>query len=167
MRMIIRFRIRRYKASLIIGKVTDVKGVNSTLANGQHILMWEFDITDYEAVKSALKWAQGIHDLPQIHVSQSHPGGGFHAYCLARTAWIDSIAIIAGTNYIDPGYVSMCAMRGHWTLRLTDKGQGAPEFLETLPAERAEDVLSNELKSWVQYEVWSKTQQKVLDSEVL
>lgn len=155
MRLFLRKRIGKYKFSLSIGQVTDVKGVNSTLTNGGHVIMWDFDEPDYSKVERWLWGAQAFNGLPAIHVSQSHPGGGYHAYCLRRTNWMESIKIVAGTEGVDPGYISMCAMRGHWTLRLTDKGQGVPKFVATLPSGWPETVEPWELTSWVDYEVWS------------
>jgi len=157
MRISIKKRIGRVKASFIIGTITDVAGVNSNLSEGGHILMWEFDSLDLDEVKGWLWTVQAFHGLPAIHISQSHPGGGYHAYSLTRVQWLDSVHIISGTRGVDPGYVSMCAMRGHWTLRLSDKGQGVPRFICTLPSGHPEVASAWELTSWVDYEVWSNT----------
>lgn len=150
-------RIKRLKFSLVIGTITPVKGVNSILADGNHIIMWEFDETNYDTVWRWLWSAQAFHSLPSIHISRSHPEGGYHAYCFARVSWIESIAIVASTLGVDPGYISMCAMRGHWTLRLTDKGQGQPEHLGTLYSDYPQTVKAEELLSYVDYEAWTKS----------
>ena len=155
MRFTMRRRIGNFKFSLVMGTVRDVKGVNSSLHNGGHIIMWEFDEPDYTKVERWLWTTQAFHGLPAIHVSQSHPGGGYHAYCLKRVEWIESIAIVAKTEGVDPGYISMCAQRGHWTLRITDKGSGIPKFVATMPSGWPETVDPYELTSWVNYEVWS------------
>ena len=157
MRIAIRGRIKRLKFSLVVGTITSVKGVNSALADGNHIIMWEFDETDYETVWHWLWAAQAFHSLPHIYVSRSHPGGGYHAYCFTRVSWVKSIEIVASTQGVDPGYISMCAMRGHWTLRLTDKGQGQPEHLGILHSDHPQNVEAAELLSYVDYEVWTKS----------
>lgn len=156
MRIAIHGRIKRLKFSLVVGMITPVKGVNSALADGNHIIMWEFDETHYETMRRWLWAAQAFHSLPPIHVSRSHPGGGYHAYCFKRVSWVKSIEIVASTFGVDPGYISMCAMRGHWTLRLTDKGQGQPEYLASLDSSHPANVKAEELLSYVDYEVWTK-----------
>lgn len=155
MRFTIRQNIGRLKVSLMVGMVTKVRGINSELTDGNHIIMWEFDEPDERLVRQMLWAAQALHGLPAIHISQSHLGGGYHAYCLVRKTWIETIAIVASTRLVDPRYISMCAMRGHWTLRLTDKGEGRPRFIGTLPSGWPENVEIGELKSWVDYEVWT------------
>lgn len=140
--------------SLRVGRVGQVTGVNSTLKDGSHIIMWEFDDSDWSKVKRWLWASQAFHSLPTIYVSRSHPGGGFHAYCFKSVSWIESIAIVAKTQGVDPGYISMCCQRGHWTLRLTDKGQGAPEHFIDLASWHPETASKEDLLSIVQYESW-------------
>ncbi len=154
MRLSIRWKVKGIRFSLRIGRVSQVTGINSTLKDNSHIIMWEFDETDWRLVKRWLWASQAFHSLPAIYVSRSHPGGGFHAYCFQRVNWIDSIAIVAKTEGVDPGYISMCCQRGHWTLRLTDKGKGTPQYLTTLPSGHPETASKNDLLSVVQYESW-------------
>lgn len=158
MKYLKKITLGRLKISLAIGLVTKVQGVNSNLRNGQHMLMWEFDVTDFPKVRQWLWATQVFYGLPSIHIVRSHPGGGFHAYCWTSLNWIETINVVSGTYGVDPGYISMCAMRGHWTLRLTDKGQGAPDFLETLPGAYPDTSSPADLTSWVKYETWAKSQ---------
>lgn len=155
MRISVKRRIGRFKVSFVVGTITPVSGVNSQLHDGKHVLMWDFDSTDLAEVRQWLMQVQARYGLPAIHVSQSSIGGGYHAYSLTRLEWLESIHIVSGTKGIDPRYVSMCAMRGHWTLRLSDKGNGVPTFVGTLPSGHQENVTPQELTSWVNYEVWS------------
>ena len=115
------------------GLVTKVLGVNSNLKNGRHIIMWEFDETNGPEVEKALWAAQVCYRLPDIHIARSHPEGGFHAYCFKALSFVETLHIVSGTALVDPGYITLCAMRQHWTLRLSDKGQGQPEFEKILP----------------------------------
>lgn len=132
MRLNTKFRIGRYQVSIMAGPVTNVTGINSTLKDGQHIVMWEFDETEETFIKAALQAQMDIYGLPDIHIARSHPGGGFHAYSFRRCSFVESLHIVSGTPHVDPNYITLCAMRQHWTLRLTDKGQGQPEHLITL-----------------------------------
>ncbi len=129
-------------------------GINSELKNGKHVIMWEFDETKWEIVESALKLIQSEQGLSTIYVARSHDGGGFHAYCLLATSWVRSIHIVSGTLMVDPGYINMCAMRGHWTLRLTDKGLGAPKHYTQLFSAVKETASITDLKSYVKYEAY-------------
>lgn len=154
MRYLFRNRIRSWRIALSVGRVTDVKGINSELKDGKHIIMWEFDETHWEIVHGALSTAQRNFGLSTIYVARSHPGGGYHAYCLLAVNWIRSIHIVSGTALVDPGYINMCAMRGHWTLRLTDKGMGAPHHWMQLASFVEETAQIYDLKSYVQYEAF-------------
>ena len=146
-----KFRIGRFQVSLVVGLVTKVTGVNSNLKQGGHIIMWEFDETDKLAVLASLQAAQIFHSLPTIYVAESHPGGGFHAYCFVQMSFVHTLHVVSGTALVDPHYITMCAMRQHWTLRLTDKGQGQPEYTEALFSEVPELYGPNDLQSVVQY----------------
>ncbi len=160
MRVNKKIRIGRFQVSLMAGLVTKVQGINSNLKDGRHIVMWEFDETDKLAVLGSLQFAQVVHGLPNIYVAESHPGGGFHAYCFASMTFIKSLHIVSGTALVDPNYITMCAMRQHWTLRLTDKGQGQPEYTETLPSHFLESADYSDLVGMVEYHAYRKTKGK-------
>lgn len=152
MRILLRHRFGPYRAALSIGRVTDVQGVNSELADGQHCLMWEFDGSEFAPVYAALMGAQAAWALPRIIIARSHPEGGFHAYCFQRATWLRSLSIVASTDGVDPAWINLCAMRGHWTLRLTDKGQGAPLYHSALPSMVPDTCSMLDLVRYVKYE---------------
>jgi len=152
MRFLFRNRIGPYRIALSIGKVTDVEGINSNVVGGGHIVMWEFDITDYGEVWAALKTAQIEWNLPTITIARSHPDGGFHAYCFPWVTWLQSLSIVASTAHVDEAYINLCAMRNHWTLRITDKGQGAPQYLAMIPSAVEPLCSFLDLASHVKYE---------------
>lgn len=143
-----------WRFSVYIGRVTSVRGVNSSLSDGSHITMWEFDDPDLERAIDALLAAQYRYHLPHITICRSSEGGGYHAYCFLKSTWMRSVHIVSGTLGVDPGYISMCCMRQHWTLRLTDKGRGAPEIVAGLFSDRPNDASWQDLKSFVRYESW-------------
>lgn len=151
-----KFRIGRFQVSLMAGMVTKVTGVNSNLKDGNHIIMWEFDETDRTEVCWALQAVQGLFSLPDIHVAESHTGGGFHAYCFQALSFIETLHIVSGTFLVDPNYITMCAMRQHWTLRLTDKGQGAPQPTLTLPGLFKKTAEPDDLIGIVEYHAYQK-----------
>ena len=51
MRLNKKIRIGRFQVSLMAGLVTKVQGVNSNLKDKRHIIMWEFDETDYKLIE--------------------------------------------------------------------------------------------------------------------
>lgn len=156
MRLNLKFRIGRLDVQLRAGLGTKVTGVNSNLKDGRHIIMWEFDETDKLAVLAALQLAQTDFNLPDIHVAESHPGGGFHAYCFRSLTFVETLHIVSGTRLVDPHYITLCAMRQHWTLRLTSKGQGAPQYLETLSGTGAKTARPEDLVGIVEYRTYQK-----------
>ena len=153
MSKIIRRNIGPYKLSLYFGKTTKIQGINSNLTDGNHAIFWEFDGEEEAPVIAALRSVQARYRLPAIHLVRSHPGGGFHAYCF-KTPWVKTIHIVSGTNGIDPGYLSMCAIRQHWTLRVSDKGKGSPEFHSMLESKIPADCTEHDLATFVEYESW-------------
>lgn len=155
-----KFRIGRFQVSLMAGLVTKVTGINSNLKNGLHIVMWEFDETDKLAVLASLQATQIFHDLPNIYVAESHPGGGFHAYCFKALSFVETLHIVSGTALVDPHYITMCAMRQHWTLRLTNKGQGQPLYLETLVGPGQKTADQNDLIGIVEYHAYQKSRKE-------
>lgn len=152
MRFLFRHRFGPYRVALSIGRVTDVEGINSDLVSGGHIVMWEFDSPDDSAVRQALLMAQKQWDLPDIIMAQSHLGGGFHAYCFKRVTWLHSLSIVANTEGVDEAWINLCAMRNHWTLRLTDKGQGPPEYFGILHGHIPVNCSMLDLARHVKYE---------------
>ena len=156
MSKIIRRNIGPYKLSLYFGRTTEIQGINSNLADGNHAIFWEFDGEEEAPVIAALRSVQARYRLPAIHLVRSHPDGGYHAYCFKRTPGGRTIHIVSGTNGIDPGYLSMCAIRQHWTLRVSDKGKGSPEFHSMLESKIPADCTEHDLATFVEYESWKK-----------
>lgn len=154
MRFLGRLRLRDWRIVLSIGRVTRVQGVNSTLTDDNHMLMWEFDGTDIEPIKEALRRVQARYLLPNITIVQSHPDGGYHAYCWIRASFIQTVQIVSSTWGVDPGYITMCCARRHWTLRLTDKGQGEPSYSVNLPSLVPPESNTLDLLGGVHYEAY-------------
>lgn len=150
-----RGRIGHIRFSFVIRTVQNVQGITSSLGDGKHIIMWDFDKLPITAVVSYLAAAQNEFALPPIHIAQASTGDSFHAYCLCKASWLFSLHIVSGTKGIDPNYVSMAAWRQRWTLRLSDKGGGVPKWVCTLDSQWPEEATPADLKSWVDYEIWT------------
>jgi len=138
-----------------IGKLRLVAGINSTLRDGNHVLFWEFDDQSYPEVRGHLEGVQHDFALPDIVIFKASTMLSWHAMCFARLSWRTAITVVAATEGIDLLWFKMSLQRDHWTLRVTDKGNGAPEryaVLEGAPPE----ATHQELVSAVLYEAWQR-----------
>lgn len=68
MKFNIAIRLQDYYLRLRFGRIIKVMGINSNLKDGNHILMWEFDITDEKSVLKALRLVQREYNLSLIHI---------------------------------------------------------------------------------------------------
>lgn len=152
--MNLHLKFRSYRLDFSLAKRMPVLGANSNLADGMHILMWDFDNVSAEAVHEAL-WAQHHRwGLSKIHVLQSSVPGNYHAYCFTRTPWPKVLYILAGTEGIDKQFFKLGVMRGYMTLRFSDKPPTKISHVWTIPSGIAEDVGMNEIVSFEKY--WTK-----------
>lgn len=139
-----------------IGKRVTVEGINSQLADGNSALFWEFDGVGFDDVRNALKVAQTTFGLPPIHILKASEGESYHAVCLVKYTWLDALGAVAMTPHVDPDYVRLAAQRGHFTLRLTDKGQGEPYVCDTLPSFIPPSANIDDFVQAVRYGAWQR-----------
>ena len=156
MRFIIRTKIFGHDLYARCGKRVQVDGVNSTLSNGESVLFWEFDDTPYEAVLAALSDIQESYLLPPITLLMASVNTSWHATCWARIPWLRALSIVAQTEGVDPNYVRLAAQREHFTLRMTDKGRGAPKHFGVIDSNWLPSATPNDLISAVTYGAWVK-----------
>jgi hypothetical protein len=128
--------------------IRKVIGVNSTLPNGQHILMWDFDDIPLDVVEVALALIQDIYNLPNIYILNTGKVEHFIAYSFEALDWKDSIEIVAATPHIDRNYFKYGVYRDHWTLRVSPKEGRKPKLVKVLWSERPETASISELNSW-------------------
>lgn len=147
--MIIKIRIAHWRFTFTFAPVTDIIGVNSTLPEGDHICMWDFDDTTLHEVIDALNIVKYFYGLSNIYIFST--GKLFHyiAYCFKAFAWRDSVRIVASTNHVDPNFFKYGVYREHWTLRVTPKEGRKPKLVKILHSTIQEDVKISELNSWV------------------
>lgn len=150
--MIVKARIGNTKATLSVSKVEDVAGVNSMLGDKSHILMWDFDYTEKDAVIASLWWVQETFGLPRISVLKTSEEKGFHAYCFKRCSFQKACEILSTTEHIDINYFRMGAFRGYWTLRVSEKSGRSFELCDVLESKISEDVGLKDLKHFTMYD---------------
>ena len=115
----------RFRFDCSISKLADVDGINSNIfflgeANGNHILLWDFDNTPLQIVIDDLRCLQHLFDLPKIHIIESSPEH-YHAYCFSEQRKSEAIYILSLSPHIDQTYFKLGIIRGYWTLRITPK----------------------------------------------
>jgi len=159
--MIKRIDIGALRFTWSLNIVIKVIGVNSTLKDGSHILMWDFDYTDLEDIKQALRKVQTRYFLSDIHIFQTAPIDGYHAYCFTAVDWRRAIEILAATDGVDMKYLKWSVYRGRFTLRVSEKFGRYDFAVATLDGYQLPDCDRDDLRSWVLYETvggkeWSK-----------
>jgi len=159
--MIWKLRIGRWRFTFTMAPLTDVIGVNSNLPDGNHIVMWDFDETNFDDVFKTLLTVQRVYNLPKIYILETKKDTNYIAYCFKRTTWLKVVEIIAFTKGVDWNYFKYGVYRGNFTLRVGPKCGRKPKLVWTLVSSVPEDCSIKELKSWVRYETledgqWTK-----------
>jgi len=172
--LIKKWRVGRWRLTITIAPMADVIGVNSGLEDDNHILMWDFDDTDLDAVVTALLKVQRIYELPAIHILETKNNKNFMAYCFQRTPWRKGLAvyeddganrvsgfgrlprivveILAFTDGLDENYFKYGVYRRRFTLRVTPKSGREPKLIWTLVSDIPADCEIADLMRWTQYE---------------
>jgi len=139
-----------------LGKRVAVDGINSQLDSNDSVLFWEFDDTELSDVIFALRTAQLENSLPPVRILRASTNLSWHAVCMARRPWLKALAVVAATKGIDPEYVRLAAYRKHFTLRMSDKGQGAPRLAHVLESPVPDDVDVGDFIQGVRYMAWRR-----------
>jgi hypothetical protein len=150
--MIWQLRIGNWKFTFTFAQVTDVIGVNSTLPDCNHILMWDFDDVLLDNIEIILTNIQKRHKLPNIYILNSGKPLHYIAYCFARVPWRKAFGIIASTPFVDWNFIKYAAVRGHFTLRVSPKNGRKPRLVSILKSKHPESAQIRELRNWVKYE---------------
>lgn len=147
--MIIKIRICHWRFTWTFAPVTDVIGVNSTLPEGDHITMWDFDDVPFDIVYDSLLEVQCLNQLPNIYILNTGKADHYIAYCFKAVPWQKSVQIVAETMGVDHNFFKYGVYREHWTLRVTPKEGRKPKLVKILWSKIPEDCSIDELSSWV------------------
>lgn len=150
--MILSKTLGNIRITFTLAKVTKVIGVNSSLSDGKHIIMWDFDDTTLEEVKRQLTWVQSVFCLPEIRVVNTKPGVNFIAYCFKRCDWLEALKVVIYTSGVDKNFIKYSAYREHFTLRVTPKKVFPPQFAAIIKSDFKPDCSYKDLLSWVRYQ---------------
>jgi hypothetical protein len=150
--MIFKIRICNWRFTFTFAPVTNVEGVNSTLPEGDHIVMWDFDDVPIALVTNTLCLIQMAYGLPNIYILCTGTKDHYIAYCFKAMPWRCSVQVVASTDYVDPNFFKYGVYREHWTLRVSPKEGRRPHIVSTIYSDIPEDCSINELNSWTNYE---------------
>jgi len=150
--MIVKLTIGRWRFTFSMAPITRVIGVDSILPDGNHILMWDFDDISLDDVLTSLLEVQEIYCLPKIYIFETKPNSNYIAYCFKRVSWKKALEIVVSTRHVCMSFYKYGVMRDKFTLRVGPKCGRKPKLVAVLPSDFPEDVLIDELRSWVNYE---------------
>lgn len=105
----------------------------------KHILLWDFDDTNFDFVELELNRLMRKYELPQIYILQSSENH-YHAYCFASRTFQQVIHILSETKSLDFEYLRLGIVRGYYTLRFSDKENSKMRLMETLPSSFLEEM---------------------------
>jgi len=88
--MIKRLTIGDLRFTFSCARITKVVGVNSELADGNHILMWDFDDVPLDEVQDALMRVQTRYFLSEIVILETRKDKSYNALVLYQSAMAES-----------------------------------------------------------------------------
>ena len=150
--MMLRIRFGNWRFSIVLVPVIDVYGVNSKLADGKHILMWDYDEHTFETVLQDLQNTQNTYNLPNIYILQGSTSLKHHCYCFKRVTLKKAAEILAYTKYVDWRFLRFGMIRGEFTLRITPKFGSRPKLKYILTSATPEDCSLHDLKNFCKYD---------------
>lgn len=153
--MIKRLTIGNRRLTFTWARIAKVIGVNSNYNDDKHILMWDFDDVPLSDVEGALDAIQRRYNLSDIHILRTKEPNNYIAYCFTLVSLGRAVEIIAATPFVDWQFLRFGVYRGHFTLRVTPKGERTPYLATRLGGYRPPDCSPQDLKSWVRYETLS------------
>lgn len=127
-------------------------GVNNTLKDGKHFLVFDFDNSELLQVWYELKKAQIKYRLPPIYIVNTGKENSYHAYCFYRCDFKKSVQIALECDSIDYTFVRFTLQRKHATLRITEKNNRSLKVVHTIESKIPETVSIQEFNSFTKYE---------------
>lgn len=86
----------------------------------KHMLLWDFDESDFSNIINELHRLQAKYKLPTIYILRSSENH-YHAYSFTERDLQEVIHILSDTNGIDITYLRLGMARGYYTLRYSEK----------------------------------------------
>lgn len=121
-------------------------GVNSNSFRepDRHMIIWDFDsVDDLRDCIDNLKMIQSTYDLPTIYLVESSVRK-YHAYCFAKRTFKELLHILSGTPMICEDYLRIGAIRGYYTLRISEREGEQFRLVTTLASDIEPEMLPSE-----------------------
>jgi hypothetical protein len=150
--MMFKLKFRSWRVICKITKVLTLYGVNSHLADGKHVLMWDFDDLKLKDIVTELTRIQSAFGLPTIYVLSSGHEGHFLAYSFTRVNWLRAVSIVASTKGVDEDFLKYSVYRDHFTLRISAKEFATPHLVQTLPSVVQPESSIDDLVNFCRYD---------------
>ncbi|MBW2559877.1 MAG: hypothetical protein JRE40_03360 [Deltaproteobacteria bacterium] len=150
--MIYKWQIGKWRFTFTVAPTTEVTGVNSTLKDGNHILMWDFDDKTLDQVRYSLKIVQDQYKLPNIYICNTGKENHYNAYCFFRVPWQLAMEIVVSTPNVDLQFFKYSVYREHFTLRISEKEGRDWRLVDVLKGRGTGNVALSELESFTKYQ---------------
>lgn len=150
--MYLRFKLLNRRIVFYSRRVVPVLGVNSTLENGLHVPMMEFDEINPRELLAELKNVQDEFRLGEILILETGRPDSFHAIVLNSLEWTDAVRVAAYCRYTDLKHLQFSLKRMHFTLRLSNKKNRAITLFDRISSKYDNTAKISDLKSFVLYE---------------
>ena len=127
-------------------------GLNSRIADGLHVVMWDLDGCSQAQAENALLTAMERWALPTVYLYESSPRH-YLAFCGQAETNTRFAEIGLSTPFIDRKWLAYGLLRGEWTIRMGPKGdKGEPALKKRILSTRRPNV-SPETVTITRYEV--------------
>jgi hypothetical protein len=153
--MYLRHRFGKWLVVFYARQVYGTGGVDSKLADGNHVLLFDFDGITVRQLETELRYVQDKYQLPTIHVLNTGRPDSWHGYCFYRCAFRKALQILFDCPSIDLNFVRFGIWRDHFTLRVINKNKRGIETHSKLYSTVPETCTVRELDSFSFYQTGS------------
>ena len=133
-------------------KVHYVTGVNSKLKDDLHICMLDIDEANIIDLIIEVQRLQKKYKLGYTTIYNTGRKNSYHVYFWNKLEFLKALSIACDCDMIDSNYIKFSAIRGNFTLRITDKKNRSIQAVMGVGSEFQSDVTPKDLESFTSYE---------------
>ena len=154
--MFTKFKIFNWRIMVYARRVYKTGGINSKLASGLHIPMFDCDKVNIRDLETEVIRIQELFRLGRALIVNTGRPDSYHVYYLTKTDWRQCIIIGANFRYVDLKHIQFSLKRGHFTLRLLPKATRTLFVTSIIESMYESNVTKDEINSFVLYETANK-----------